>query len=163
MSYLHYAHAKEIKRVLALSVTGMTRAQLFDALELKQKAERPFGEALAELCHGKHEEVVMIRDVGTFTLYKLRANYVEPAPRIPVPRRVGGGVPLKSEPTYRFKRASGSLVPQRIRHCACGVELKYSGRGRWPVACETCKAKRVRPRREKRCCPTCGQRIKAAA
>ena len=55
MSYLHFAHAKEIKRVLAQAPNGLTRAQLFEALQLPEKTERAFGETLAELCRGRRE------------------------------------------------------------------------------------------------------------
>lgn len=152
MSHLHFIHAREIKRVLELAPNGLTRAQLFESMDLPEKEERWFGEVLSELCQSKRQEVEMVKEPGTFTIYKLRASYVDQNPPPTSQRRA-------------VARPTSMPAPATGYRCACGALLTYGGRGPKPKKCADCKRRQAKTRVEaKRArCPTCGHRLKDAA
>lgn len=165
MSHVHFQYAKEIERILKISM-GLTRRALYDAINIPDKNELRFGEVLAELCQGKTPVVTMVKPPGAFTVYYHNGSAPPLAEaRTWVPRPAVSAA-VKTTPAHKLEKWRPK---KQVRKCGCGAEMPYNGRGRPPVMCKACRQQAAKPSmiaaekilatRVKEFCTTCGCEI----
>lgn len=171
MSWTHYQYAKEIERVLRIS-TGLTKAVLYDTIDVPDKNEREFGTVLAEMCQGVVPQVTTTHPPGMRTVYYHNAM----APTVTMPKPTAPGIrhpipaaareaiaPARLVDVPETPQAAPAMMPVqrdgkiKIKKCpGCGHDFEYIARGRPPILCSDCKIRAI-PR-----CHACGQPLPRA-